>query len=72
MPETIEASLLLSEALLVDIGVPMGPVIASIHDKRAEFRAEIQTLAPGAEIQSPPRQLLRDYKKSRRAAEDAS
>jgi CPA2 family monovalent cation:H+ antiporter-2 len=71
VPETIEASLLLSEALLVDIGIPMGPVIASVHDKRAEFRAEIQTLAPGAEIQSPPRQLLRDYKKARRAAEDA-
>ncbi|MBL8548746.1 MAG: cation:proton antiporter [Hyphomonadaceae bacterium] len=72
VPETIEASLLLSEALLVDIGVPMGPVIASIHDKRAEFRAEIQTLAPGAAIQSPPRQLLREYKRARRApAEDA-
>ena len=38
MPETIEASLQLSEATLVDIGVPMGLVIASIHEKRDEFR----------------------------------
>ena len=38
VPETIEASLQLSEAVLVDIGVPMGPVIASIHEKRAEIR----------------------------------
>ena len=37
-PETIEASLQLSEAVLVDIGVPMGLVIASIHEKRDEFR----------------------------------
>ncbi|MGE3143281.1 MAG: NAD-binding protein, partial [Hyphomonadaceae bacterium] len=50
VPETIEASLLLSEALLVDIGVPMGPVIASIHDRRAQFRAEMQQLAPEAEV----------------------
>ena len=38
VPETIEASLQLSEAVLVDIGVPMGLVIASIHDKRDAFR----------------------------------
>ena len=39
VPETIEASLQLSEAVLVDIGVPMGFVIASIYEKRDEFRA---------------------------------
>jgi CPA2 family monovalent cation:H+ antiporter-2 len=38
VPETIEASLQLSEAVLVDIGVPMGLVIASVHDKREEYR----------------------------------
>jgi monovalent cation:H+ antiporter-2, CPA2 family len=38
VPETIEASLQLSEAVLVDIGVPMGIVIGSIHDKRDEYR----------------------------------
>jgi CPA2 family monovalent cation:H+ antiporter-2 len=38
VPETIEASLQLSEAVLVDVGVPMGLVIASIHERRDEFR----------------------------------
>ena len=38
VPETIEASLQLSEALLVNIGIPMGLVIASIHERRDEFR----------------------------------
>jgi CPA2 family monovalent cation:H+ antiporter-2 len=42
IPETIEASLQLSESLLVDIGVPMGHVIASIHEKRDEFRKILQ------------------------------
>jgi len=39
VPETIEASLQLSEAVLSDIGVPMGLVIASIHERRDEFRS---------------------------------
>jgi CPA2 family monovalent cation:H+ antiporter-2 len=43
VPETIEASLQLSEAVLVDIGVPMGLVIASIHERRDEFRALLRT-----------------------------
>jgi CPA2 family monovalent cation:H+ antiporter-2 len=38
VPETVEASLQLAEATLVDIGVPMGFVIASIHEKRDEYR----------------------------------
>ncbi|MBI1405386.1 MAG: potassium transporter TrkA [Caulobacter sp.] len=38
VPETIEASLQLSEAALVDIGIPMGLVIASIHERRDEYR----------------------------------
>jgi CPA2 family monovalent cation:H+ antiporter-2 len=45
VPETIEASLQLSEAALVDLGVPTGPVIASIHEKRDEFRAALQAAA---------------------------
>ena len=43
VPETLEASLQLSEAVLIDIGVPMGLVIASIHEKRDEFRRMFQT-----------------------------
>ena len=42
MPETIEASLQLSEAVLVDVGVPMGLVIASIHERRDEYRAMLK------------------------------
>jgi CPA2 family monovalent cation:H+ antiporter-2 len=41
VPETLESSLQLSEAVLVDLGIAMGPVIASIHEKRAEMRSEI-------------------------------
>lgn len=42
IPENLESSLQLSEAVLVDIGVAMGPVIASIHEKRDEYRALIE------------------------------
>ena len=45
VPETLEASLQLSEAVLVDLGVAMGPVIASIHEKRDELRAQIKAEA---------------------------
>ena len=45
VPETIEASLQLSEAALVGLGLPAGPVIASIHEKRDEFRHELQEAA---------------------------
>ena len=45
VPETIEASLQLSEAALVGLGLPTGPVIASIHEKRDEFRHELQEAA---------------------------
>ena len=60
VPETLEASLQLAEAVLVDIGVAMGPVIASIHEKRSELRAKI--MAEG-ELEVEPvlgRRRLRD------------
>ncbi|MBR7618320.1 cation:proton antiporter [Phenylobacterium sp. 20VBR1] len=41
VPETVEASLQLSEAVLVEIGVPMGLIIASIHERRDEFRKSL-------------------------------
>jgi len=41
VPETLESSLQLSEAALVETGVAMGPVIASIHEMRDEFRERI-------------------------------
>lgn len=54
VPETLEASLQLSEAVLVDIGVAMGPVIASIHEKRDQLRAKIKA---EAELEEAPRRL---------------
>ena len=52
VPETVESSLQLSEAVLVDLGLAMGPVIASIHDKRAQLRAKIMEMAELS--QEPP------------------
>jgi monovalent cation:H+ antiporter-2, CPA2 family len=59
VPEAIEASLQLSEAVLVDIGVPMGFAIASVHEKREEYRKVL--LAAGA------RERFRSTRKSGRA-----
>jgi monovalent cation:H+ antiporter-2, CPA2 family len=44
VPETLEGSLQLAEAVLVDIGVAVGPVIASIHEHRAQARRRIMAL----------------------------
>lgn len=52
VPETLESSLQLSEAVLVDLGVAMGPVIASIHEKRDELRSAIKHRA---ELDRAPR-----------------
>ena len=41
VPETVEASLQLSEAVLIDIGTPMGLVIASIHERRDDYRKSL-------------------------------
>jgi CPA2 family monovalent cation:H+ antiporter-2 len=64
VPETLEASLQLSEAALVDLGVAMGPVIASIHEKRAELR---EAIMQDAEMEEQPRlggRRLRDSRPS--------
>ena len=45
VPETIEASLQLSEATLIGLGLATGLVIASLHEKRDEFRRELQQAA---------------------------
>ena len=42
VPETIEASLQLSEASLVALGVPVGLVIGSIHEQRDQLRRDLQ------------------------------
>ena len=48
VPETIEASLQLSEAALVGLGVATGLAIASIHEKRDEIRHTLQQAAKDA------------------------
>ncbi len=45
VPETIEASLQLSEAALVGLGVAAGRAIASVHEKRDELRRALQRAA---------------------------
>lgn len=60
VPETTEASLVLCEQLLVDLGVPMGYVIASVHDRRAEQRAEIEAMAPDATVRRARLTRVRD------------
>jgi CPA2 family monovalent cation:H+ antiporter-2 len=42
IPETLESSLQMSESALVEMGVAMGPVIASIHEKRDDIRKIIR------------------------------
>jgi len=60
VPETLEASLQLSEAALVDLGVAMGPVIASIHEKRDQLRAKIKSEAQLEEVPRLGGRRLRD------------
>jgi monovalent cation:H+ antiporter-2, CPA2 family len=66
VPETIEASLQLSEAALVGLGKPTGPVIASIHEKRDEYRRTLQQAALQA-----GRDSTRSIRSKTRAARDA-
>ena len=48
VPETIEASLQLSEAALVGLGIPVGLAIAAIHEQRDVFRGALQKAAHAA------------------------
>jgi monovalent cation:H+ antiporter-2, CPA2 family len=52
VPETIEASLQLSESALIGLGQATGLVIASIHEKRDEFRRELQQAAARKEAET--------------------
>lgn len=67
VPETIEASLQLSEAVLADMGVPMGIVIASVHEKRDEFRKFLQPVAGRAEERRKIKMSLRVKEMNKRA-----
>jgi CPA2 family monovalent cation:H+ antiporter-2 len=43
IPETLEASLQLSEAVLIEQGVAMGKIIVSVHEKREQLRESIRS-----------------------------
>jgi len=45
VPETLESSLHLAETALVDLGLAMGPIIASVHQKREDLQNEIKAAA---------------------------
>ncbi len=45
VPEALESSLHIAETALVDIGIAMGPVIASVHQKREDLQSEIKAAA---------------------------
>jgi monovalent cation:H+ antiporter-2, CPA2 family len=68
VPENFEASLQLSEAVLVDIGVPMGLVIASVHERRDEFR---KTLKPARASDEAPAPQFRARRQTRRRATES-
>ena len=55
VPETTEASLQLAENTLVDLGVPMGLVLASIHERRDAYRKTFQAAAPDGRGARPAR-----------------
>ncbi|HEV7352969.1 MAG TPA: cation:proton antiporter [Brevundimonas sp.] len=57
VPETTEASLQLAENTLVDLGVPMGLVLASIHERRDQYRQLFQAAAPEGRGDRPARAL---------------
>lgn len=66
VPETLESSLQLAEAVLVDIGRPMGLVIASIHEMREIKREKIKAMVPDL-----PREPLKAASRLRRSDEDS-
>jgi CPA2 family monovalent cation:H+ antiporter-2 len=57
VPETTEASLQLAENTLIDLGVPMGLVLASIHERRDRFRTLFQEARPDGDASRSPRAL---------------
>ena len=57
VPETTEASLQLAENTLIDLGVPLGLVLASIHERRDQFRKVFQEAMPDSAAPRQPRAL---------------
>lgn len=60
VPETIESSLQLGEALLVETGIPMGLAIASVHERRDGFRKLLGRPDRRAELDLARKRLRRE------------
>ncbi|BAK66214.1 putative transporter [Sphingobium sp. SYK-6] len=52
VPEALESSLHLAETALVDLGIAVGPVIASVHQKRDDLQKAIKA---AAQLEQAPR-----------------
>ncbi len=59
VPEALEASLQVGEAILVEAGVPMGHILVAIHNKRASMRAALLEASTAA-TPSERMRVLRD------------
>ena len=64
VPETTEAALQLAENTLVDLGVPMGLVLASIHERRDRFRTLFQEAMPDGAVRPRKARALRSTPRS--------
>jgi CPA2 family monovalent cation:H+ antiporter-2 len=62
VPETLEASLQLGEAVLAEVGVPMGKILVAIHEKRADMRAGLVQASSAA----MPSQRLKALRENQR------
>jgi CPA2 family monovalent cation:H+ antiporter-2 len=60
VPETVESSLQLGEALLVETGVPMGLAIATVHERRDGFRTLLGRPNRREELELARKRLRRD------------
>lgn len=63
IPSTLESTLQLGEAVLVEAGVPMGNIIVSVHEKRADMREALRD----ASNATTPSERLRALKESHEA-----
>lgn len=70
VPETTEASLQLAENTLVDLGVPMGLILASIHERRDAYRQVFQAAQPEEYRRRPTRALRSSRARSAPSTDD--
>ena len=67
VPETVEASLQLGEAILVEAGIAMGLAIASVHERRDGYRKLLGRPNRKEELATLRRKLSRNLKDPKKA-----